>query len=394
MFILKDGERASKSRRNHPRLGFVPDRRGLGHDLSASSRLHHAHARREHGGSGAHRRTGRIDRVADEAGFRLAVGPIRPQKAARRRRLRAGGGREAARRHCDFLDSSSGDPILRSSRKGNPHSPARCPAGRSRPGGKPRPGLRPPARDGQRRRLRGAASGGALLRFWISDEKTVFLLATCRASGGRASRRQSARAGAPGSLCRTLPPESGGRLPKRLWLAIGIFFLFTLANSSDAFLLLRARDCGIPLWELPLLWSFLQGVKALAAVPGGALSDRIGRTPAICLGWLVYCVSYLGFAFAGKPLHVWAIFLLYGLFFGLTEGAERALIADIVSERQRGRAFGVFPCHGRDRRASRVSPLRTLVEDLRAGNRLLDRSGPRVRGGRRSSRVSRKDPTR
>ncbi len=77
--------------------------------------------------------------------------------------------------------------------------------------------------------------------------------------------------------------------------------LFTLASSTDAFLLLRARDAGIALWQLPLLWAFFNAVKAAGGVPGGALADRIGRVPAIVAGWAVYAVSYVGFAFVSAP---------------------------------------------------------------------------------------------
>ena len=96
------------------------------------------------------------------------------------------------------------------------------------------------------------------------------------------------------------------------------------------------------MWQLPLLWAFFNGAKAAVGVPGGALSDRIGRVPTIVLGWLIYALSYLGFAFAAAPVHAWALFGFYALFFAATEGAERALIADLAGGRMRGRAFGVF----------------------------------------------------
>ena len=123
-----------------------------------------------------------------------------------------------------------------------------------------------------------------------------------------------------------------------------MFGFFTLANSTDAFLLLRAQDAGVATWQLPLFWSFLQAVKAATGVPGGALADRVGRVPAITLGWLVYAVAYVAFAFVARPLAVWGAVALYGVFYGLTEGAERALVADLVPERLRGRAYGIF--HG------------------------------------------------
>lgn len=136
------------------------------------------------------------------------------------------------------------------------------------------------------------------------------------------------------------------RLPRGFWIATSIFVLFTLANSTDAFLLLRARDSGIALWQIPLLWAFFNGVKAAAGVPGGALADRIGRVQTVALGWIVYALSYAGFALLAGPRStwVWALFAFYALFFALTEGAERALVADLVGGTLRGRAFGVF--HG------------------------------------------------
>jgi MFS family permease len=139
------------------------------------------------------------------------------------------------------------------------------------------------------------------------------------------------------------PPGDDSRLlPSRFWVAIAIFVLFTLSNSSDAFLLLKARDAGVTVWQIPLLWAFFHAVKSAAGVPGGALADRIGRAPAIALGWGVYAVSYVGFAFVSTASRVWPLFAFYALFYGLTEGAERALVADLVAPEVRGRAFGAF----------------------------------------------------
>ena len=118
--------------------------------------------------------------------------------------------------------------------------------------------------------------------------------------------------------------------------------LFTLGNSSDAFLVLRARELGVALPLIPILWAVLNLVKALAATPGGRLSDIIGRRWSIAAGWFVYFLAYVGFAFASKTWHIWGLFIFYGLFYGLTEGPERALVADLVPEEQRGRAYGWY----------------------------------------------------
>ena len=118
--------------------------------------------------------------------------------------------------------------------------------------------------------------------------------------------------------------------------------LFTLGNSSDAFLLLRAQEVGITVAHLPLLWMFFSLVKAVTGMPGGMLSDLKGRRGAIIAGWLVYAVAYLGFGAASQPWHIWVLIGFYGLYFGLTEGGERALIADLVSPDRQAYAFGLF----------------------------------------------------
>jgi len=123
---------------------------------------------------------------------------------------------------------------------------------------------------------------------------------------------------------------------------LGTVLLFTLGNSSDAFLLLRAQAVGVPVSSLPLLWMALNLVKTASSYPAGVLSDRLGRRGLIIGGWCVYAVVYLGFGLATQPWHIWALFLAYGLFYGMTESAERALVADFYPDAQRGRAYGSF----------------------------------------------------
>ncbi|MEO7963906.1 MAG: MFS transporter, partial [Gemmatimonadaceae bacterium] len=131
-------------------------------------------------------------------------------------------------------------------------------------------------------------------------------------------------------------------LGRRFYTYLGVLLLFTLGNSTDAFLLLRARDLGVATAAVPLLWAALHVVKSLTASPGGKLSDSLGRRPLIIAGWVTYAVVYLGFARASLPWHAWALFLAYGIFFGLTEGVEKALVADLVPASSRGRAFGWY----------------------------------------------------
>ena len=190
--------------------------------------------------------------------------------------------------------------------------------------------------------LAGPLVAALLLRFWIAEERTLFFLAIVPgllAVVLLVTRIPERKREAPPPAA---PADPSARLSRPLRTAIAIFALFTLANSTDAFLLLRARDCGVPVWQLPLLWAFFNGAKAAVGVPGGALSDRIGRIPTIGIGWLIYTLSYAGLAFAAAPLHVWALFGFYALFFAATEGAERALVADLAGEKIRGRAFGAF----------------------------------------------------
>jgi MFS family permease len=88
----------------------------------------------------------------------------------------------------------------------------------------------------------------------------------------------------------------------------------------------------------------LHVIKALSSMPGGSLSDRIGRKKVIMLGWLVYALIYTAFAFSSSAWQAWGLFALYGIYFGLTEGVEKAFVADLVKPEMRGLAYGVFNC--------------------------------------------------
>ena len=134
----------------------------------------------------------------------------------------------------------------------------------------------------------------------------------------------------------------GGGLPRRFYLAMAVIFLFALGNASDAFILLRLNDLGVrPVW-IPLLWSALHVVKMSSSVVGGALSDRFGRRAMIILGYLWYAAIYAAFAWASALPVVIAVFLAYGLYFGFTEGVEKAWVADMAPSTARGLAFGIY----------------------------------------------------
>lgn len=120
--------------------------------------------------------------------------------------------------------------------------------------------------------------------------------------------------------------------------------LFTLGNSSNMFLLLRAKELGLPEAEVPLAWALVSAIAMLFATPLSALSDRYGRVRFIAGGWLAYGLFYLGLGMLrpGTPLMLFGLFAFYGLFVAATEGVEKALVADLAPQRLTGTAFGWF----------------------------------------------------
>jgi MFS family permease len=118
--------------------------------------------------------------------------------------------------------------------------------------------------------------------------------------------------------------------------------LFDVGNSSDAFLVLRAQERGLNvLGILGMLITFTL-VYTLVSTPAGSLSDRIGRRRVIIGGWLTYAAIYLGFAVARASWHVWALYALYGVYYGLAYGTTKAMVADIVPTELRGTAYGTY----------------------------------------------------
>jgi MFS family permease len=134
----------------------------------------------------------------------------------------------------------------------------------------------------------------------------------------------------------------GAGLTKRFWAYLVVVLLFTLGNSTDAFLLLRANQLGVPVAMAPILWALLNFVKSATGTYGGQLSDTIGRKPLIVGGWLLYSAVYFAFGWAAAAWQAWALFAVYGIFYGMTEGTEKALVADIVPRTRRGSAFGWY----------------------------------------------------
>ena len=148
---------------------------------------------------------------------------------------------------------------------------------------------------------------------------------------------------APRTTERTAPPKLTLRpFARRFKAYLAIVLLFTLSNSSDAFILLRAGSLKVADPLIPMIWVLLHVLKMMTSLPAGILSDRLGRRQVIAAGWIVYALVYLGFAVASAPWHAWALFALYGLYFGCTEGVEKAFVADLVPEHLRGTAYGMF----------------------------------------------------
>ena len=141
------------------------------------------------------------------------------------------------------------------------------------------------------------------------------------------------------------------RLPLRLsWRGftpyfrsfLSIVIIFTLGNSADAFLILRAQERGLSVLGVMGMLVAFNLVYSLVSGPAGILSDKIGRRWLIGGGWLAYSLIYLGFALAKTTWHIVLFFILYGLYYGLTDGVAKAMVADLVLPAQRGTAYGVY----------------------------------------------------
>ena len=147
---------------------------------------------------------------------------------------------------------------------------------------------------------------------------------------------------APVRPSRESSPGTTSAVDKPLLAFLGVLLLFSLGNSADAFLLLRLSDALGSATYVPLLWSGLHVVKASLSTWGGTLSDRLGRRHVIVIGWLLYALVYVGFAMSDSAWTLVGWFLVYGAFFALTEGAEKALVADLAPADKHGVAFGMY----------------------------------------------------
>ncbi len=137
-------------------------------------------------------------------------------------------------------------------------------------------------------------------------------------------------------------PAKAAPLPSSFYIFLAIVILFTLGNSSDAFLILRAQSLGVTLLEIPLVIALFNFIYAMFAVPLGSLSDKIGRIPTMLIGWSAYALVYLGFAFASHAYMIWPLYAFYGIYYAANLGVAKAFLADMVGADHRGRAFGIY----------------------------------------------------
>ncbi|MBI2434777.1 MAG: MFS transporter [Candidatus Hydrogenedentes bacterium] len=140
------------------------------------------------------------------------------------------------------------------------------------------------------------------------------------------------------------PAVTRQKLGRDFRLLLAAVLLFTLGNSTDAFILLRLNDGGVGASAIALLWAVHHVVKMVSAYFGGAFSDRVGRRPVMLAGWIVYAGIYAAFAWFDSEAALIAVFLVYGLYFGLVEPVEKAWVTDLAPPARRGAALGYY--HG------------------------------------------------
>jgi MFS family permease len=152
-------------------------------------------------------------------------------------------------------------------------------------------------------------------------------------------RRESSSGGA-----RQLPRIRFAGFAPRFKLFLVVMAVFTLGNSSDFFVILRAQNLGSSVVYVVLMLVLFNITYAVTSLPAGMLSDRLGRRWVIAVGWFIYALVYLGFAVASELWQVWLLFACYGVYYGVVEGVARAFVADLVPEERRGTAYGLY--HG------------------------------------------------
>jgi len=130
--------------------------------------------------------------------------------------------------------------------------------------------------------------------------------------------------------------------PKRYWFFLAIIFVFTLGNSTDALLLVKANEAGIKVAFIPLVYLITSLVSVIAAIPAGTLSDRIGKEKLLVAGFLIYAVVYLFFGLNVGEGALFVLFALYGLYSAATDGIQKAFVADVTDANKKGTALGIY----------------------------------------------------
>jgi MFS family permease len=147
---------------------------------------------------------------------------------------------------------------------------------------------------------------------------------------------------APPKTSNAAPVDSKQEFSGQFKLFLLIMGIFTLGNSSDFFVVLRAQNLNVDVLEIALMLVLFNVTYALIATPAGILSDKLGRRKIIIIGWTVYALVYLGFALATSVWSIWVLFAAYGIYYGIVEGVARAYIADLVPAERRGTAYGYY----------------------------------------------------
>ncbi|MGD0794894.1 MAG: MFS transporter [Dehalococcoidales bacterium] len=139
-----------------------------------------------------------------------------------------------------------------------------------------------------------------------------------------------------------LPVKADIKFNTQFKLFLLVMGIFTLGNSSDFFIILRAQNLGSSVIYITLMLVLFNVTYALVATPAGILSDRLGRKRVIALGWLIYAAVYLGIALSRNAWHMWVLFACYGVYYGVVEGVSKAFVADLVPTERRGTAYGYY----------------------------------------------------
>ncbi|MDP1758504.1 MAG: MFS transporter [Thermodesulfovibrionales bacterium] len=200
-------------------------------------------------------------------------------------------------------------------------------------------------------------TGNYRLVFWLSMIPGIIavLIIVFFIKEQKSKRAENQNSDAPELLAPgESPPHTGGfaeekRRPAfranfdwRFKAFVAIATLFAVGNSSDVFLILKATDAGIKERQIPIIYLCFNLVYALTAIPAGILSDRIGRKRIILAGFILFGFIYWGFASASEQKHIWGLFLLYGVFMGLTEGIQKAYLGTIIPDKFRATGYGIF----------------------------------------------------